>query len=336
VSFLSRTVAILGALSVVSVVGVSVVGAADDGPGPSVATPVLPSAVASTDPSAAPAVTVPRPVAGWWRSDLNAIPLGTAKYDNRTATALARQWSHYGQGEEQRYGFPVVASARQDGLPAPPAGGDRTLRLAHAARNPASQRKLYKSFSAASFPSGREPFNQWGGSPRDVSGRYIVYEYISSRQLHLTERGWINLAQLKEGYGTSDGRHTSDPSWWLVLYDRRGQLMLDLAHWKEGRISNPAVLDMRPYLNKWLKIELRVIQGDRIEVYLNDVLVDIGRQAQYPVGRMHHVGERLVDDGAKVTREEGWIFGVGNYSNPEDPASSSLVHVGLTTVLPLP
>jgi hypothetical protein len=280
-------------------------------------------------------VTLPAAVAGWWSTDLGAVPLGTAAGKTPTATALARQWSHYGQGEEDEYGNPVVVSARGAGLPEPPIGGDHTIRLSHPRGNPATEHKLYKSFSARSWPAGTEPFSPNAGSPANVSGRYIVYEYVSAAQLRLGIRGWVNLAQLKEGYATDDGDHTSDPSWWLVAYDRNGRLFLDLAHWAEGSIAGPR-LDLGPLLDRWLKIEMRVYQGDRVEVYLNDKLFDVGRQAQYPVGRMLHVGGRVPVTGATVTHEEGWIFGAGNYSNPSDPGSGSLVHVGLATVLPLP
>jgi hypothetical protein len=274
-------------------------------------------------------------VAGWWHTELDAVPLGAAEGANTVATELARQWSHFGQDEAADYGHPEVASARRDGLPAPPGGGDHAIRLDHEPGDPATQRKLYKSFSALSWPAGTEPFSQGDGSPADVSARYVVYEYIDAARLRLTERGWVNLAQFKEGYATADGRQTSDPSWWLVVYDRDGQLYLDLAHFDEGRIAGPR-LDFRPYLDRWLKIELRVYQHDRIEVYLDDRLFDVGRQAQYPVGRMHHRGRPAAAGGPAVTREEGWIFGSGNYSNPSDPGSGSLVHVGPAAVLPLP
>ena len=279
-------------------------------------------------------VTVPPVVAGWWRTDLTGVPLGTAEGDNPTATALAEQWSHHGQDQEDDYGNPAVVSAHAEGLPEPPAGGDRVIRLDHPPGDPATHRKLYKSFSARSWPEGGEPFRQRDGSPADVSGRYIVYEYVSSERLRQSGRGWINLAQLKEGYATAGGTQTSDPSWWLVLYQRDGRLFLDLAHWNEGRIAGRRA-DMAPYLDRWVKIELRVRQHDRIEVYLDDELFDTGRHEQYPVGRMHYRG-RPGPDGAAVNQESGWIFGAGNYSNPAEPDLSSLVHVGLATVLPLP
>lgn len=292
------------------------------------------SAAAACDPGPAQPAAVSGG-ADWWRTDLDAVPAGTAEQGSPTAEALARQWSHHGQGQERDYGLPTVIAAGRDGLPAPPTGDATTIRLAHEPGDPATQRKLYKSFSARNWPAGTEPFSQDDGSPRDVSGRYIAYQYVSSAQLRLTDQGWMNLAQLKEGYATDAGVQTSDPSWWLVLYHRDGRLFLDLAHWKEGRIAG-AREDFAPYLDRWLKIEMRVYQNDRVEVYLNDTLFDVGYQRQYPVGRMHHVGAPVDGEAATVTREEGWIFGVGNYSNPSDPASGSLVHVGHATVQPLP
>jgi hypothetical protein len=279
--------------------------------------------------------TAPLPVvAGWWRTELDAVPLGTAVGDNAVTTALAGQWSHFGQGQVAEYGHPEVTSLRGDGLPLPLGGDDHAIRLDHEPGDAATQRKLYKSFSEQSWPAGTEPFSQRDGSPADVSARYLVYEYFDSARLHLTDRGWVNLAQLKEGYATTDGRETSDPSWWLVLYDRDGGLFLDLAHFDEGRIAGRR-LDFRPYLDRWVKIELRVYQHDRLEVYLDDQLFDVGHQAEYPVGRMRYPGRPATPGGPAVTREEGWIFGAGNYSNPSDPGSGSLVLVGPAAVLPL-
>jgi hypothetical protein len=292
---------------------------------------VLSGAVLCDRPAPPTALLTATP--GWWRTELDTVPLGTAEDDNAVAAALARQWSHFGQGQAAEYGHPQVVSARRDGLPAPPGGDDHLIRLDHEPGDPASQRKLYKSFSASNWPDGTEPFSQRDGSPADVSARYIVYEYIDAARLRLTERGWVNLAQFKEGYAT-DGGQTSDPSWWLVVYDRDGQLFLDLAHFNEGRIAGRR-LDFRPYLNQWLKIELRLYQHDRLEVYLNNQFFDVGRQADYPVGRMRYRGQPTTPDGPTVTREEGWIFGSGNYSNPSDPASGSLLFVGPAAIRPL-
>ena len=120
-SIQGRTVA---ALSVLSVMAASLCAATGDGPGRT-----------AEDPA---------PVAGWWRTDLGAVPLGTAEDDNRTATALARQWSHYGQGQEEDYGNPVVVAARAAGRPEPPGGGDPPNRRRHAPGAPPTERKGYK------------------------------------------------------------------------------------------------------------------------------------------------------------------------------------------------
>jgi hypothetical protein len=190
-------------------------------------------------------------------------------------------------------------------------------------------------FSARNWPSGEGTFSLSDGTPEDVSARYIVFEYIPSTQLRLKPGGWINVAQFKEGYSASDGAQGNDPSWWLVIYNRGGRPMLDLAHWFEGVISGP-LRDMTPYLDGWLKIEMRIYQHDRLEVYLNDQLFDIGHQSQYPVGRMRYRGKAIGKGGAVVRREEGWIFGAGNYSSPSSLGSSSVVYVDLAAVLPLP
>ena len=225
--------------------------------------------VAGTDDDPAPE---PPAVTGWWRTDLGAVPLGPAAADTTAGAALARQWTHFGQGQEADYGHPEVVSAAARGLPAPPGGEDHVLELRHPPGDPASHRKLYKIFSARSWPSGAEPFSQGDGSPADVSARYVVYEYISSEHLRLSPQGWVNIAQLKEGYATSDGEQTSDPSWWLVLYDRAGRRTLDLAHWNEGRIAGPTI-DPAPYLDRWVKIEFRLYQHDRLEVYLDQLRI---------------------------------------------------------------
>jgi hypothetical protein len=284
-------------------------------------------------PAGPPAAAV-HPVASHWWTDLDGIPTGAAREGSRTGDALGKVWSHFGQGQENDYGYPEIVSASQEGLPAPPAGS-QVIKMSHQSGDPATQHKLLNFFTAKTWPNGG-PYHNTDGSPADVSGRYITYLYIPSAPLRLTQRAWINLAQLKESYSMSNGSNDSDPSWWLVLYNKQGNLVLDLAHWFESQTGGP-MIDFEPYLDQWVKIEMRLYQHDRLEIYLNDKLFDTVRDSEYPVGRLHYVGRPVNHhNGVTVTREEGWVFGTGNYSNPDDPGSNSLVYVGPTTVLPLP
>jgi len=277
---------------------------------------------------------VPAPAGGYWRSDAEDIPLGEAVYGNAIASALGRQWTWYGQTQENLEGHPEIVSAKAEGILGPPAG-DRVIKLMHVAGDPATHHKLYKTFTAKNWPNGEEPYRRTDGTPADVSARYITFEYLPSAQLRLSPIGWINLAQLKEGYTASNGVTQSDPSWFFgVKGSASGHLWFSLG--SNGGKHDGRLVDARPYLDSWVKIEMRVYQGDRIELYLNDALFDTGHQSEYPVGRNRYVGRPVDDTSATVTREEGWVFGTGNYSNPGDSnGSNSLVYVDLSTVLPL-
>jgi hypothetical protein len=197
--------------------------------------------------------------------------------------------------------------------------------------------KLFKTFTGRSWPSGAEPYDKSAGSPPNVSARYITFEYVpSALQLSTADpKGWVNMAQFKESYTDSAGASTSNPMWWFGLENNANKgPKLQLANWGHGNLNRPEI-DAKPYLNTWLKIEFRLYQGNRLELYLNDRLVDTGRQSEFDVGRHYHAGQSA-EGGAVVTREEGWIFGAGNYSNPACPGDHSLVYVGLSTVVPLP
>jgi hypothetical protein len=285
----------------------------------------------------APTTGVPAPVAGWWRSDFSGIPLGTAQAGSATSTALNKQWTFFGQpGQEYLYGRPQVVSPSAEGIPAAPTG-DRIMKLAHQPGDTATMHKLYKTFTGRSWPSGAEPYARSGGSPANVSGRYITFIYIPStlRLSTVDPKGWVNVAQFKEGYTDSSGTSTSNPMWWFGLenFANRGP-KLQMANFRNGNRNRPEI-DATPYLDTWLKIEFRLYQGNRLELYLDDRLVDTGHQSEFDVGRHYHAGQSA-DGGATVTREEGWVFGVGNYSNPACVGDRSTVYVGLSTVLPLP
>jgi hypothetical protein len=281
---------------------------------------------------------VPTKRTGWWWSDLETVPLGVAQYvngsPNPTAAALHALWSWFGlPGQEHLYGLTEVVSASASGIPAPPAG-DRIWKLGEATQTEALTPKLFKTFTNANWPGGAEPYCKTCGTPSDISARYIVYQYIPSSTLQLTSSGWINLMQLKEGYHSTSGNSQSDPTWYVGINKFSGQYKLNLTHWYESQPEGPEIL-AAPYLDRWVKFEFRVWHGQKIEWYLDDQLIETGYQHQYPIGNKYPIGGRA-NDGSTVDRLEGFVFGAGNYLNPTDPASRSLVYVDLATVLPLP
>jgi hypothetical protein len=264
--------------------------------------------------------------------DLDRVPLGIARDGNATAHALSQQWTYFGQGDQESlYGYPQVVSARGAGLPEPPSG-DHVVKLFHPAGDPGTHHKLYKLFTPLNWPGRLDLRAPADGTPADVSGRYVTYLYIPSAQLRLSPRGWVVLVQFKEGYVDSAGTATSVPSWWIGLNDFTGRgPVLDLSR-AFGTHDGPK-LDARPYLDRWVRFELRLYQGDRVEAYVDGTLLDIGHAAEFPVGRRFYRGTPTDDGAAVVTQPNGWTYGAGNYSNPDDAAAStSLVYVGPTTV----
>jgi hypothetical protein len=295
---------------------------------------------------------VPTQLTGWWWANLESVPFGVAMTPknssggtdpNPTAAELKKQWSWFGQpGQESDYGYPEVVSASAKGLPAPP-GGDKVLKLHHPLGDTAVHHKLFKSFGAATWPGGAEPRS--GGTPSDVSGRYIVYQYVPSAAFNMTSHGWVNMMQFKETIITQAG-FNQDPSWWAgVNTFGPYKYTLDLANWGGSHGSIAKKYDFTPYMDKWVKWEFRLYQGDRVEWYLDDKLMDTGLNSETKVGRKCQVGAAY--NGSTITECREWVFGAGNYTSsqllsgpnrnePDYNYIDTTVYVDLATILPLP
>jgi hypothetical protein len=302
------------------------------------AVPFLGSAPAQ---AAAASTGVPTRIGGYWWSDAQSPTALTPRTGLQSPGA---EWTYWGQDDTADYGVPGLVSAKSEGISSPPAG-DRVIKLRHSGRTspfgadqssgPHNEHKLYKQFTAKTWPSGTEPTNRNDGSPANVSGRYITYLYLRSSQMALTKHYWSNIMQFKEDYVDVNGRFVSNPSYWVGFNaDDPAHPVLNLSSWG-GRHHGPTT-NLTQFYNKWTKFELRVYQGDRIQLYINDKLFDTAYNSEYPVGRMDFPG-RTGSGGSVVSRTLGWTFGVGNYNNGDAiPSAASGVYVDLSCLLPLP
>ena len=304
-------------------------------------TTALVGAQAGTARESDAATTVPTRASGYWWSDAQSA---TALTTSSGRPAPGAEWSYWGHDDVAEYGTARLVSAHTEGIATPPSG-DRVIRLRHSGRSaPAgadqsygahNMHKLYKQFTAKTWPSGAEPTRREDGSPANVSGRYVTYLYLRSSQMTLPKGYWSNLVQFKEDYYDSSGQFVSNPSYWVGFNsDDPSRPVLNLSSWG-GRHQGPRA-DLRQFYDRWTKIELRVYQGNRLELYLNDKLFDVAYNKEYPVGRMDFVG-KVGSNGRTVSRTLGWTYGVGNYNDGDAiPSGASGVYVDLTCLLPLP
>ncbi len=286
---------------------------------------------------------IPVQQAGRWWSDFSS---STAITPASGPPATGAEWSGWGQDDRDTYGIPALVSAASEGIAAPPSG-DRVARLRHSgAKSPFgsdytsglhNMHKFYKQFTTATWPGGAEPTNRNDGAPSDVSGRYITYLYFRSSQMNFVAGYWSNTVQFKEDYSDTNGQFHSDPSWWLGFnsFNNPASPVFNLSCWG-GTHQNGPTKPLSQVMDRWVKFEMRVYQGDRLEAYIDDVLFDVGPQSECPVGRRNIPGV-TGSSGGTVQTSLGWTFGVGNYTNGNDyPAGASGVYVDLSTVLPLP
>lgn len=231
---------------------------------------------------------------------------------------IADEWSFWGQGQESMYGHPEIVDAAADGLPN---DNSKVVKLYHAAGDPTLHHKLYKNWTATTWPSGAGVPDD-PTSPADVSGSYSARFFIPSSKLSLGSNGWINIFQFKESYLDGQGGFQSNPDWWLAMTTDGSVPHFELASWGMGH--RPHLVDARPYLDRWFTVEARLYQGDRVEIYIDGQLIDTGRQSTFPVGRHYHIGQRD-EEGNLITANKGWTFGVGNYVG--NVSQQSLVYV---------
>jgi hypothetical protein len=278
------------------------------------------------------AAVAPAAPSGYWSSTF----AGTQQVPTEWTTWYpATQYGPWGQGQSNEIDAPSSF-----GIPSPPSGVGRVARLWHAADDPAVHHKLYKSFSAATWPSGQGAMS--GGAPPNVSGRYISEFYIDTSVIQLP--CGAQLAQFKEDYLTSGGVFHDDAAWGLnydCWLNNRNDIDMQFGGLGHGVLFQ---WDADQYMNRWITIELRVYQWDRIEVYVEGALkgtarsngaIAVGR-TYFPPGapQLANVGTKSNDaynGGGNVTESVGYTYGTGNYTSRQ-----SLVYVGRTQLLPLP
>jgi hypothetical protein len=291
-----------------------------------------------------PPVSTPRPAAaggfeaadGYWSADLAGVPLGSAgcgfESGTPTAEALNNQWTYW-----DNCGASVVSVA-DEGLPATPWGGDRVVKWHKpAGDNVNMYQKLNRTFGKDNWPKA-SGVTATTGSPTDVSGRYIVYQYIPSAKFRLNpSHGWVYLNEFKEDYYDSSGAWRQDSTWGVGCYNfisRSVQCSLS-PHWSP-------TFPFSDIADRWVKWELRVFQGardttghgGRIELYVDDKLVDTGYQSEL------HVGSGAF---APLNRTRDWLWIAGQYTSnqttngvPDSQNTDVTSYIGASALLPLP
>jgi hypothetical protein len=153
--------------------------------------------------------------------------------------------------------------------------------------------------------------------------------------MNLVTGFWSNIFQFKENYYDVNSAFVSDPSWWVGFNSFNvANPVVNMTCWGGAHVGPTTPLP--PLYDKWTKFEYRLYQGDRLEVYIDDVLFDTGLQSTYPVGRMDFTGQ-VGSNGQVVSQPLSWNFGAGNYTNGGDyPAAASGIYVDLACLLPLP
>jgi hypothetical protein len=294
--------------------------------------------------ASSPAVSTPRLAAGagleaaggYWYADLAGVPLGSAgcgfESGTPTAEALNDQWNYW-----DNCGASVVSVA-DEGLPANPWNGDRVVKWHKSAGDNVNvYQKLNRAFGKGNWPNA-SGVTATTGSPADVSGRYIVYDYIPSARFKLNpSHGWVLLNVFKEDYYDSSGAWRQDPTWGVGCFDfnNRG-VRCSLSPHQSPTFPFSDIVD------RWVKWELRVYQGardttghgGRIELYMDDKLVDTGYNSE------KHVGSGAF---APLDRTRDWVWIAGQYTSnqttngvPDSQNTDVTSYVGLSAVLPLP
>lgn len=275
-------------------------------------------------------------VSGYWRSDLAGVPIGSAgcgyASGTPTAAALKEQWNYW-----DNCGASVV-SVSAEGLPPTPWNGDRVVKWYKAAGDRNVQQKLNRAFSRDNFPSA-VGVTQPIGSPADASGRYIVYQYIPSSRFRLNPaHGWVLLSEFKEDYLDANGNWRQDPTWGLGCHNfaGSGRVLCSLNEHQTPTLPFSDVVD------RWVKWEFRLFQGardtsgrgGRIELYMDDRLIDTGYQSEKPVGTAAF---------SPLNRTRDWVWIAGQYTSnqvtngvPDYQNTDVTSYVGLSAVLPLP
>lgn len=253
-----------------------------------------------------------------WATTLASTPTGTALEPggtpNATAAGLEEQWSYFGApGQESEYGSPDVVTCASAGIPNPPNSSEtKVIKLHHAAGDPAVHHKLYKDFTAINWPKGTEPTVSTQVSPANLSGRYVTYIYAKSSEFTMTQHNWVNTIQFKEAIYLPG--FNQDPSWWAGV-STGGPFTYTMDMACEGGAHSGPAYNFGSYLDSWMKWEMRLYQGVKMEWWLNDTLMDTGLQSEYPVGRLCQVGNTY--NGSTITACGAFTFGAGLYCSDQ-------------------
>jgi hypothetical protein len=284
--------------------------------------------------------SVPTRAVGYWRADVANVPLGPAgcAFTSGTPTArrLSKQWDYW-----DNCGASVVSVAGE-GLPPTPWQGDRVVKWQKSMGDNNVFQKLNRNLSRDNWPKGTgHPTNK--PSPPDVSGRYIVYQYLPLAQLQLNPKhGWVVLNEFKENYDddAAGGWH-QDPTWGVICYNYSAGGNTKCALSAHGIPHQSRALMIGDVSDRWVKWEYRVYQGDkdttghggRVELWVDDTLVDTGYNDEM------HVGSGAF---SPLNRTSGWIWIAGQYSSnqttdgvPDYQNTALTSYVGLSTILPL-
>jgi Bacterial Ig domain len=240
-------------------------------------------------------------------------PAGSPSWSSGFESGDFSEWSWWGQGDPTYVGLSVVDPASY-GVPA--CAGSRVARFeitAQDVQNGYYNSKLYKSFSVPG--SGRTY------PPADVSGNYTSWFYIPSG-FQVSDPGGVNMFQYKTKLYSYGG--TSEPSWEMDIQSRS---------WVDGRpehqwvgaepagANDPVAVTnygnsidgwdnpnarmntaMALPVGRWFAVTAHVVQGSRIDWYVDGRLLVTNYQSEFPVGPIHG------------TDAEDWTWGIGNYS----------------------
>jgi hypothetical protein len=251
-----------------------------------------------------------------------------ATSDSATTTGLKSAWDYW-----DSCGADVV-SASAEGLPLPPWHGDRVVRWRKPAGSPNVYQKLNRTLTPANWPTSSDLSDR--RSPADVSGSYVVYQYVPSGRFRLNPRhGWVILSLFKENYRDARGASRQDPSWGLGCNNFSGTVRCSLTPHTSPTFA------LSDYTDRWVRWEYRLYQGGkdktghhgRIELYADDTLLDTGYESQFHVGSAAY---------APLDRTTGWVWAAGQYTSnqttggvPDYRDTDVTSYVGLSTLLPL-
>jgi hypothetical protein len=262
------------------------------------------------------------------------VPLGSAGCSSSsgtpTAKALNKVWDYW-----DNCGATVVSVA-SEGLPPTPWKGDRVVKWRKSTGDSNVYQKMNRILTKDNWPSGSGSTANTG-SPADVSGRYIVYQYVPSAKFHLNPaHGWVIFSEFKESYNDSSGAWHQDPTWGVLCDNFSGSTRCALAPHKSPRFP------LSDFTDRWVKWEYRLYQGakdttghgGRIELYANDKLMDIGYNSEL------HVGSATF---APLSSALAWLWIAGQYTSnqstsgvPDYQNTDVTSYIGLSTIQPLP